>query len=541
MDLLNKFAFNAAKSSIAGKDPRPSLSGTNVETTTPDPVNRKRRAAPPAFLSKTKSNKVGKFHPADAVAAGRKFEQIGGDNSAGPVVEGEQPDNMPAVTKENSAGDGTFLGQFSFQRNTSSISARLAMKEDCIKLYPPEEEDSDEMAGQKKTASKQKKKVNGKKKSQGPAFLSKSVKSQEILCKICRKADQAGASVSKQQSLSGFFSRRATPQPMPSSSSSPPATTPPSPSSPRSSSPSSPSSSSSSSSSSSPSSSLPPSSSPSPSSISVQALPCVQETATSSGVAELAWKAEAVLLCKRCRRPMEEKKPQGSSKLKLIHPMIERLRGYQRTAKDSEVDFTLTDAQAMQMMRAPCSICGDTPNPEVGHGITRLRKSDLSNTGMGPYSRDNTATACAVCNISKGFNTRRAFVEICRHIATYRALSEDGDGAGFGLYDHRFRNNVSERSRSSYLTESKTFALTTDQFKQIVAKPCFYCGKESNPPEHYNGLDRLDSTVRVYTTSSCVSCCGTCNTTKYRLTLDQFMSLVKRVAEFHRDKPLDNF
>ena len=36
----------------------------------------------------------------------------------------------------------------------------------------------------------------------------------------------------------------------------------------------------------------------------------------------------------------------------------------------------------------------------------------------------------------------------------------------------------------------------------IVSQPCYYCGKES-VDGHFNGLDRLDSSVRVYTTTSC--------------------------------------
>eukprot|EP00959_Pyramimonas_sp_CCMP1952_P178426 3729553-Pyramimonas_sp.AAC.3 len=57
-------------------------------------------------------------------------------------------------------------------------------------------------------------------------------------------------------------------------------------------------------------------------------------------------------------------------------------------------------------------------------------------------------------------------------------------------------------------------------------------GKASLPPHHYNGLDRLDSTNRVYNKDTCVSCCGTCNVAKYRYTEDDFLSFCKRVAEF---------
>lgn len=88
----------------------------------------------------------------------------------------------------------------------------------------------------------------------------------------------------------------------------------------------------------------------------------------------------------------------------------------------------------------------------------------------------------------------------------------------YGHFPDCFRNNTSKRSRSSYLTDSKTHSLSNAEFDEIVSGPCHYCGKASNPPFHYNGLDRLDSTNRVYNTKTCVSCCGTCNVCKWRYT-----------------------
>ena len=76
-------------------------------------------------------------------------------------------------------------------------------------------------------------------------------------------------------------------------------------------------------------------------------------------------------------------------------------------------------------------------------------------------------------------------------------------GEEFGRYPNRFRDNTSKRSRSCYVTQSsthtKTHALSNAAFAAIVARPCHYCGKRSDPPRHHNGLDRLDSSVRVYT------------------------------------------
>jgi hypothetical protein len=83
---------------------------------------------------------------------------------------------------------------------------------------------------------------------------------------------------------------------------------------------------------------------------------------------------------------------------------------------------------------------------------------------------------------------------------------------------------------TSSSTHNKTHALSNEAFNEIVSRPCHYCGKQSDPPRHHNGLDRLDSSVRVYTQSSCVSCCGDCNVLKYTHTEEFFLSHARAVA-----------
>jgi hypothetical protein len=82
----------------------------------------------------------------------------------------------------------------------------------------------------------------------------------------------------------------------------------------------------------------------------------------------------------------------------------------------------------------------------------------------------------------------------------------------------------------------QTHSLTAEQFSLIVSKPCYYCGKKSDPPNHHNGLDRLDSDCRVYTVDTVVSCCGDCNIMKYKWTEEQFLKHVESVAIFNRGK-----
>ncbi|KAL1528428.1 hypothetical protein AB1Y20_009776 [Prymnesium parvum] len=259
--------------------------------------------------------------------------------------------------------------------------------------------------------------------------------------------------------------------------------------------------------------------------------------------------SDATRQCSRCLRVMAQPvvdrsglaPPAAASR---VLPQIVRIRSYQRVAEQQGVPFLLSERAGIALMREACVLCGARP-PTEGHGLTRLRVWPEGTTPlsaeekrprgltrgagfMGPFHLQNLAPACSTCNLMKGARRVRAFVEACRHIATHRS------GEGFGSYPHRFRNNTSRRCRSSYITASsthnKTHALSNEAFNAIVARPCHYCGKESKPPHHHNGLDRLDSSCRVYTAETCVSCCGDCNVMKYTHTEQFFLKHVRAVA-----------
>ena len=248
--------------------------------------------------------------------------------------------------------------------------------------------------------------------------------------------------------------------------------------------------------------------------------------------------------CSRCRKPLTKASKGGggySTSMTGALPHIERLKSYKRLAKDGLVPFELTDSQATEIMRRNCSMCGAASDPEKGHGITRLRiwpnrllqaRADCLKPYMGPFVLENVMAACSTCNQMKGARRISSLVRACRHIATKQGLGE------YGLYPTCFRNNISKRSRSSYITASsthtKTHALTNEEFNQITTMPCHYCGKESSPksdPPHHNGLDRLDSDNRVYDVNTVVSCCGDCNLMKYIHTKEKFLMHVAKVAK----------
>jgi hypothetical protein len=91
--------------------------------------------------------------------------------------------------------------------------------------------------------------------------------------------------------------------------------------------------------------------------------------------------------------------------------------------------------------------------------------------------------------------------------------------------------------RSNAKARGLRFDLTKEDFKQIVLKPCHFCGffpktrqfkssiKTSVP---CNGVDRLHNS-RGYSIKNAVPCCKVCNQVKNYLSLREFRQLVKKL------------
>lgn len=86
------------------------------------------------------------------------------------------------------------------------------------------------------------------------------------------------------------------------------------------------------------------------------------------------------------------------------------------------------------------------------------------------------------------------------------------------------------------------FSLTKEEFKEIVKKNCFYCGKEpSNTNSNvnkrvrygefvYSGVDRIDPLLG-YQIGNVVPCCCVCNWAKSDYKQEEFISWIKRAYE----------
>lgn len=86
------------------------------------------------------------------------------------------------------------------------------------------------------------------------------------------------------------------------------------------------------------------------------------------------------------------------------------------------------------------------------------------------------------------------------------------------------------------------FNLTEDEFHRLTQHDCYYCGiPPSNVQKSYknhgdyifNGIDRVDN-KKGYQLDNVVTCCKQCNFAKRTSTVDEFLSMVKRIYERHK-------
>lgn len=105
--------------------------------------------------------------------------------------------------------------------------------------------------------------------------------------------------------------------------------------------------------------------------------------------------------------------------------------------------------------------------------------------------------------------------------------------AGFNALYYRYNYRA-------FHTDHK-FLLSKDDFRNLVSKPCFYCGKDpsersfsGNDVFIYSSLDRIDY-KGDYSFNNVVPACKACNIAKHKLTSNEFILLCKRIAYYHKD------
>lgn len=83
----------------------------------------------------------------------------------------------------------------------------------------------------------------------------------------------------------------------------------------------------------------------------------------------------------------------------------------------------------------------------------------------------------------------------CKKCVHERDLSE------YGRYKS-YRRSAKQRNID--------FQISFEEFKEVINKPCTYCGTEPNP---FNGIDRFDNS-KGYIENNLIPCCEWCNKIK---------------------------
>ena len=117
----------------------------------------------------------------------------------------------------------------------------------------------------------------------------------------------------------------------------------------------------------------------------------------------------------------------------------------------------------------------------------------------------------------------------------YKAEGLNKKEEGVSSFNHKYRGYL---ARAKAHKKNIEFALTKEEFKEIVKQPCHYCGTENssrtmakptaNGAFVSNGIDRIDSSLG-YIKGNCLPCCTICNVMKNDLSYQDFLSHIRKI------------
>lgn len=123
---------------------------------------------------------------------------------------------------------------------------------------------------------------------------------------------------------------------------------------------------------------------------------------------------------------------------------------------------------------------------------------------------ENKSEVCTTCEVQLGKTPKRS--------RTRKVTNRKYDSPEQRKYI-AYRDNAVDKRKL-------LFELTQDEYYAIRNNDCTYCGESGG------SIDRVDST-KGYILSNCVPCCYRCNMMKQALTVEDFISHVKKIAAFN--------
>jgi hypothetical protein len=173
------------------------------------------------------------------------------------------------------------------------------------------------------------------------------------------------------------------------------------------------------------------------------------------------------------------------------------------------------------------------------HHLTMLRPSRSGGAGVGMFWL--AQCDCGTIKEIRGSDVAAGRIKTCGkceyHSAVLetRVTKETKKEAGVRIQLRRYITSALKRKIS--------WLLTPEQFLEIIAQDCTYCGA---PPRNYrsqaknrrrgnittsmNGVDRVSST-EGYTLANTVPCCSICNRMKMAMDADIFINQCRKITE----------
>lgn len=220
-----------------------------------------------------------------------------------------------------------------------------------------------------------------------------------------------------------------------------------------------------------------------------------------------------------------------------------------------------------------CIYCGSPPSNHtlsirIG-GTTKFTDAERTFTYQGldriisskPHNANNCVPACIICNRAKNDMQIATFLSMAISIAQLNAIGRPNQQIPSRNDIERFliKNNLCTEER--WNTQKRDFlartelggelgrrfgrykpksTLSMEELMFLSQQNCYYCGssplnwircKESNIIGFYNGLDRIDNSVRTYTAENTVTACILCNIAKRNRSKEDFLFWADKVFE----------
>ena len=208
-----------------------------------------------------------------------------------------------------------------------------------------------------------------------------------------------------------------------------------------------------------------------------------------------------------------------------------RLYFYKKRAEGCNIDWFLTDSDALNFFKGNCHYCGEMDLNEM-NGIDRLNNGSC-------YRDGNVVPCCKICNFMKGEFEYPVYLNIVKHIMAY-IMDLIGGYECDNLFENHCSATIEEyKKRAGKKEPPLPFKLTEFDFCVMRTVNCYLCGRITDDI-HINGVDRIDNT-KGYTLDNCLPCCGTCNMIKNDFDIfDVCRKMYKTVCKFNK-LPEENY